>query len=113
MVGHRRYRYQMNEIDEINEKEKEEDNIETETETETETENGELHIHKRFVIVGIPERVIADNKISYKLPVRIYNDNETIGEQIRYLSVSEKDMMELLAKAKEMFANDETNKAYV
>ena len=80
-----------------------EDNIETD----------ELHIHKRFMIVGIPERVIADNKISYKLPVKIYGSDGVIEKQTRYLSVSEKDMMELLAKAKEMFADEEINKSYV
>lgn len=70
--------------------------------------------HKqRFVIIGVPERVIADNKISYKIPVRLYNEDDSIKEKTTHITVSEEDMMSMLKMAKEMFADEEINKSYV
>lgn len=68
---------------------------------------------KKFMIVGVPERIIVDNKISYKIPVKLYNDDGIIKEQTSYITVSEEDMMNMLRMAKEMFADEEINKSYV
>jgi hypothetical protein len=68
---------------------------------------------KKFMIVGTPERIIANNKISYKIPIRLFNDNGKIKEQTSFINVSEEDMMSMLKMAKEMFADEEANKAYV
>jgi hypothetical protein len=68
---------------------------------------------RRIVIVGTPERFIVDNKIGYKIPVKHFDENGDIGDEISYLSVSEEQMMDMIAMAKEMFKDEEADKAYV
>ena len=67
----------------------------------------------RFVIIGIPERIITDNKISYKIPVKLYSEDNSIKEKTTHITVSEEDMISMLKMAKEMFADEEINKSYV
>ena len=68
---------------------------------------------KRFRIIGIPERVIVNNKISYKIPVKMIDDNDIEESDTKYLSVTEEDMMEMLNLAKGYFDNESANVAYV
>lgn len=67
---------------------------------------------KRFRIIGIPERAITENKISYKLPVKVIDSDDNEEDDIKYLSVSEEEMIEMLNLAKEHFSDKDTNIAY-
>lgn len=68
---------------------------------------------KRFRIIGIPERVIVDNKISYKIPVKIIGNDDIEESDTKYLSVTEDEMVEMLNLAKGYFDNEDANVAYV
>lgn len=65
----------------------------------------------KFVIVGIPKRLIEDNKVNYVIPVKILDNDGNLENEIKYLTVTEKDMMEMLTLAKERFGED-IEKAY-
>ena len=67
---------------------------------------------KRFRIIGIPERVIVDNKISYKIPVKIIGNDDIEENMVKYLSVTEEEMLEMLNLAKGYFSDEEANRAY-
>ena len=68
---------------------------------------------KRFRIIGIPERVIAENKISYKIPVIMMSDDDIEDDMVKYLSVTEEEMLEMLNLAKGYFSDEDANVAYV
>ena len=68
---------------------------------------------KRFRIIGIPERVIVDNKISYKIPVVMIGDDDIEEDITKYLSVTEEEMLEMLNLAKGYFSDEDANVAYV
>lgn len=68
---------------------------------------------KRFRIIGIPERVIVDNKINYKVPIVIIGDDDIEESDTKYISVAEEEMLEMLNLAKEYFSDEDVNVAYV
>ena len=68
---------------------------------------------KRVVVVGTPERVISDNKISYKIPTKTFSENGEIGDTITYVTISEEDMTHMIDVAKHMSKDDEASRAYV
>jgi hypothetical protein len=80
---------------------------------DTELENLEIIERKRYMIIGLPERIIAENKISYKIPVESIDEDGNENGDIKYLTISEEEMNRLLASANEMFADKDSDIAYV
>lgn len=102
----------MNKDEEFDRLEAESDYIDNHIET-----IGGFDEHKKFMIVGVPKRVINNNLIFYKLPVRLIDENDNVENVVKYLSVTEEDLMDLMNIAKQMFCDEEkqseVNKAYV
>lgn len=67
---------------------------------------------RRIVIVDSPKRVIENNKIFYKIPIKTFDEIGNIGDEITFLTVTEEQMTNMLNAARETFEDNETNKAY-
>ncbi len=70
---------------------------------------------KKVVIVGIPERLVVDNEVSYKIPVKNFDENGNVEDKIKYITVSERQMLDIIEMAKEHFdfKNKDVDRAYV
>ena len=79
----------------------------------TTNKNKNKNKNKKFMIIGIPERIIANNVISYKLPIRFIDEKDNIENETKYINISEEDMINMLNNAKESFKKDDIDKAYV
>jgi len=81
---------------------------------EVDKELVDLHTEgeKKFRIIGIPERVIKNDIITYRLPVKMISENDIEESNTKYLSISEEELMEMLNLARGYFDNESANVAY-